>query len=64
MKTALDNFESSLCLINRMVESDLPDGVVSKICLNIALIQTELENHSQAVVMNQKSIFYTKKEKI
>ena len=46
MKTALDNFESSLCLINRMVHSDLPDGVVSRICLNIAMIQSELENHS------------------
>lgn len=63
LKLALDNFESSFCLINRMISSnELPDGITSKICLNIGLIQSELSNYEQAEVMNEKSIEYKRKE--
>jgi hypothetical protein len=39
-----------------MEQDELPQGVVSKICLNIAGIQTELGHHKEAVIMHVKSI--------
>lgn len=41
---------------------ELPDGITSKICLNIGLIQSELQNYEQAEIMNDKSIEFKKKE--
>jgi tetratricopeptide (TPR) repeat protein len=38
LKKALDNYESSLCLINRMVENEVSPEFTGKLCLNIAMI--------------------------
>ena len=59
---ALDNFESSLCLINRMADQTMPVGVTSKVCLNIAMIQTAVGNDEEAIIMNQKSMEYMMEE--
>ena len=34
-----------------MVAEDLPQGMIGKICLNIALIRAELGCHEEAVIM-------------
>lgn len=52
LSSALDNFESSLCLINRIEPEGIPSNMVGKICLNIALIRAELGFHEEAVIMN------------
>lgn len=45
-----------------MAPEGLPQDMVGKICLNIALIRAELGFHEEAVIMNQKSIEYKFKE--
>ena len=37
---ALDNFESSLCVINRLDQAQISHKMVGKICLNIAMIRS------------------------
>lgn len=53
MTAALDNFESALCLINRMGDADaqISQKTKSKICLNIGLIRSHFETPMEAVIM-------------
>jgi len=62
--SALDNFESSLCLINRMSEADaqISFKVKGKICLNIGLIRAQFDSPQEAIVMLQQAIEYKKVE--
>lgn len=43
---ALDNFESSLCVIHRIESHEISPGITSKVCLNIGMIQMELKNQA------------------
>ena len=63
---ALDNFESSLCLINRMDDKStdqlINNVLVGKICLNIALIRSQLGNHHESVIMHLKSLDHKREQ--
>lgn len=64
MTAAMDNFESALCLINRMndQEQQISLKVKSKICLNIALIRSNFDSPMEAVIMLQQAIEFKKQE--
>lgn len=55
MTAAMDNFESALCLINRMSDADAQISlkVKSKICLNIGLIRSHFDSPMEAIIMLQ-----------
>ena len=61
---AMDNFESALCLINRMGDADeqISLRVKSKICLSIGLIRSQFESPMEAIIMLQQAIEFKKAE--
>lgn len=64
LEKALDNFELSLCMINKLEEEraslDEPTNplVVAKLCLNVALLYSQFGNLEEAVNMHQRSLIY------
>lgn len=56
LEKALENFESSLCLIKNMKKGKVDDNLQGKICLNIALIRSEVGDYKESVIMHLKSI--------
>lgn len=64
MTAAMDNFESALCLINRMSDADeqISLKVKSKICLNIGLIRSHFDNPMEAIIMLQQAVEFKKAE--
>ena len=60
----MDNFESALCLINRMSDADeqISLKVKSKICLNIGLIRSHFGSSMEAIIMLQQAVEFKKGE--
>ena len=67
---ALDNFEFSLCMISKLESEDrmgevnsdqISSALVSKVCMNIALIRSELGHFEESVYMHQKCLIYKEK---
>ena len=65
---ALENFELSLCTISKIESEKAADRcegtdqisplIVAKICLNIAIIRSQLGDLQEAVYMHEKSLMY------
>lgn len=73
LKRAVSHFEISLSMINKLQSEKIaeagmkPDAenfdkisplIISKICLNIAIIRSQMGNHQEAVFMHEKSLAY------